>query len=1307
MKRWKLLNPMSKRIPLTIFCINLLLTGLAYGADLYVPSPYTTIQAAIDAAVDGDTVIVSPGQYSPISINKAITVQSSSPEDWDTVQNTWIHGNYWYTGAYISGDATLKGFRFTSCGTDYYGGAICIIGGSPTISNCLIQYNSTDGIRCQYAYKPVITNCKILNNSGGGIMVEGCYPTVKNCIVSGGVGVQYSYYYGSTFYNCTVAGDGSYMGSRVEVSNSSPNFINTIFYNTTFVDGGNVNWSFNHCCNSIGSGPVPDAFGNFSADPDFVDPVNQDYHLEGNSACVEAGVGTEAGDYDLDGEPRINGSAVDMGSDEFVARVHNTNPVRDEWYHSIRAAIHDSQEDDELVINPGTYLEQIQMPIFDIVLRSTNPDDWAVVESTIIDAQQKGRVITFTDVGTSACMLEGLTITGGRSVNAHGAGICGNTNATIRRCIIRDNTTVTGGNGAGLFQVHGLVEDCKILNNHAIAHGGAISGTSATIRNCLIAGNSAGGDGGAINNCWSPDATRGVFNCTIANNHANGTGGGFRWVNNTYSSIITNGIIWGNTDGNPGTTLPEEQIYTNGSICTVTYSCVQGGWTGNISDNPLFVDADGADNTYGTLDDDYRIGFSSDCVDTGTDIGIDTDINGEERLTNHRSGVGIFDMGAYECRIFESGQQTPEDWTYDYVYYGHLHNHSSISDGGASNTPLLAYSTAKLNELDFFSLADHGESLDATKFASMKTAANTYLQKRLFTTFWGFEWSHSTTYGHVAVIKAPDDVALEYCTKSNPSTFAGLMSWLDARDCIAFFNHPGRNNGSGHEFEHFTGAFSDKIVGMELWNKDELFDIFYDNIGYTADGRTRSGNFDEALYEGWRIGAAGSEDNHSGTWGGSNYRLAVLANANTRADIYAALQARRFYSTLDKNLMLSFEVNGQPMGSQLAGGSYPCIVKAKDADGEVFSKIELIINGCVVGTVNNPTIDPVYSDYRAAWDLVDLQQGDYIYCKVTQVAEGTKTDEAISSPIFVISSGPRATWITPLDNGQTDLNPAQNGITASTTQPNFQIFLSDLDGVNDATVTSAVVSMSSPNYSFHYDTATDIISLQPTGNSVFGNGTYTISLAGGMVSDTLGEFMPAKTFTVVIDTSLPQTLRFQQVFNDYFGASDTMLRGDKPSTPYSTTSPIKVDTAYDTLPSHGLLRFDNIIGSAPGQIPQGAIVSSAILRLRSTDNGHGGKLHAMLVDWSDTATWNSLVNGIQANDVEAKSTVDASIPSNSKDTDNDFNVTARVQAWVNGTLPNRGWAVLPNGSDGWEIGSAEIGIVDYRPELIVTYTINQ
>uniref|UniRef100_UPI004055DDE4 hypothetical protein n=1 Tax=Candidatus Electrothrix sp. TaxID=2170559 RepID=UPI004055DDE4 len=49
----------------------------------------------------------------------------------------------------------------------------------------------------------------------------------------------------------------------------------------------------------------------------------------------------------------------------------------------------------------------------------------------------------------------------------------------------------------------------------------------------------------------------------------------------------------------------------------------------------------------------------------------------------------------------------------------------------------------------------------------------------------------------------------------------------------------------------------------------------------------------------------GAEDNHGTDFGtDSTYAMAILADNQTRTDLYSAMKARRFYSTADKNLGL-------------------------------------------------------------------------------------------------------------------------------------------------------------------------------------------------------------------------------------------------------------------------------------------------------------------------------------------------------------------------------------------------------------------
>jgi len=346
--------------------------------------------------------------------------------------------------------------------------------------------------------------------------------------------------------------------------------------------------------------------------------------------------------------------------------------------------------------------------------------------------------------------------------------------------------------------------------------------------------------------------------------------------------------------------------------------------------------------------------------------------------------IKLLIFGWFLLLVISSHAQRPSIGGFN-VYYGHLHNHSNVSDG--TNTPDAAYNYARNTaKLDFFSLADHSSAIEATEWSAIKAAVDKYNLDGVFTAFRGFEWTENVL-GHVAVINSENYISIV----SPTNTFAGFCNWLNDNECVAFFNHPGRNNSTGLEFGHFATTPTDKIVGMELWNKTDRFPVYYYTDGYYANDGNKSW-FDEAIERGWKIGASGSEDNHSGTWGTATpSKLAVLAAANTQTDIYNALKAKRFFTTYDLNLALSFKIGGNEMGSIISAGTLSFNILASDVDNELFTQVQLLKNGSVIQTWT-----PNVSTVNISGEMT-FATGEYYYIRVKQA----DNDEAISSPIWI------------------------------------------------------------------------------------------------------------------------------------------------------------------------------------------------------------------------------------------------------------------------------------------------------------------
>ena len=204
-----------------------------------------------------------------------------------------------------------------------------------------------------------------------------------------------------------------------------------------------------------------------------------------------------------------------------------------------------------------------------------------------------------------------------------------------------------------------------------------------------------------------------------------------------------------------------------------------------------------------------------------------------------------------------------------------------------------------------------------------------------------------------------------------------------------------------------------------------------------------------------------------------------------------------------------------------------------------------------------------------------------------------------------------------------------------------------------------------------------------------------------------------------------QTLTFQQGVNGYTGTQDAIVRSNETATGSGQSSSgdsrgrnfgaldfMSIDGddgSPGSKPNQGLIRFDNVFGSGAGQIKASDTIVSATLSLEVFDVGSGMTVHDLLVDWSQgTVTWNSLVNGIQLNNVEASSTALASFGANNSSGNVavgtlNIDVTSSLQGMQAGTLPGFGWALMPfaSGTNGIDIHASEYAIAHVRPLLTV------
>jgi C1A family cysteine protease len=152
---------------------------LGTGTTLTVPSPYVTIQAAIDAASAIDTVLVSPGTYPEVITLKAgVTVMSSDGAASTTI--TSPVGSI-VSGAALSDLVVFKGFTVDGQGTA--GNGLDCWGSYLRVEDCVFR-NLQNGAKFQFGGAPLAAGNEFTGNQYGVAVADSAVPFLSGNVIS-------------------------------------------------------------------------------------------------------------------------------------------------------------------------------------------------------------------------------------------------------------------------------------------------------------------------------------------------------------------------------------------------------------------------------------------------------------------------------------------------------------------------------------------------------------------------------------------------------------------------------------------------------------------------------------------------------------------------------------------------------------------------------------------------------------------------------------------------------------------------------------------------------------------------------------------------------------------------------------------------------------------------------------------------------------------------------------------------------------------------------------------------------------------
>ena len=354
-------------------------------------------------------------------------------------------------------------------------------------------------------------------------------------------------------------------------------------------------------------------------------------------------------------------------------------------------------------------------------------------------------------------------------------------------------------------------------------------------------------------------------------------------------------------------------------------------------------------------------------------------------------------------------------------YFGQLHSHTQYSDGAGTLTDALHYveNLPASANVQFVAFTDHSNYFDSSSSPNVEAALyDTSLVKDSdashswktykdtiakfnednagsMVAIGGFEMTWSGGPGHINTFNTPGIVSRNNKTLNNKTDDAGmkayyaLLSQAEGATSISQFNHPGTTFGNFKDFNYWDPVIDSRMYMVEVGNGEGAIGAG----GYYPSYE----QYIMALDKGWHLAPTNNQDNHKGKWGNANdARDVILTDDFSEQGIYEAIRALRMYATEDKNLELTYTVNGLMMGSSITEvpDKLNIEVTVNDPDAsDSIAKVEVVANsGKVAYTWDNAAqlrsgklsaaLDPSYS---------------YYFIRVTQ-KDG---DLAVTSPVWV------------------------------------------------------------------------------------------------------------------------------------------------------------------------------------------------------------------------------------------------------------------------------------------------------------------
>ncbi len=272
-----------------------------------------------------------------------------------------------------------------------------------------------------------------------------------------------------------------------------------------------------------------------------------------------------------------------------------------------------------------------------------------------------------------------------------------------------------------------------------------------------------------------------------------------------------------------------------------------------------------------------------------------------------------------------TGQSSGLEWSQGWGrYWGDLHAQSDATVGTGTEVEYFSFGRDWAH-LDVMCHQGNDFQMSDEDWRRLNQVTREFHEDGRFVVFPGYEWSANTAAGgdrnvmyleedmpilrssHWQIPDTPEDER----TPAHPADvlFERLREHVDLDKVVVAAHCGGRYADIRKYFDEEVGPLVEVVScwGVFEWLLWDAFDKGY-RVGVMGNSDGHKG----------RPGAEGPGAGQFGIFGGLT---CMLSETLTRADVFAALKARRCYATTGPRIDLEFAVDGQPMGSLLSAPS--------------------------------------------------------------------------------------------------------------------------------------------------------------------------------------------------------------------------------------------------------------------------------------------------------------------------------------------------------------------------------------------------